>query len=150
MQSGRRTSALNTDEEEIHELMVWMLDKIDKELNPSTSDDKYCMLFDASAALKRHLSMDSHEDSFDNDDTFLPIRIHDSCPCSDGTVRPLDEDRSTDSDTPFYSVSTRKSFFSSLYNIMSFVFLDPIKEISNVFDWAKFRRAIKIKRKFYY
>lgn len=30
---------------------------------------------------------------------------------------------------------------------MSFVFLDPIKEISNVFDWAKFRRAIKIKRK---
>jgi hypothetical protein len=72
---------LNTDEEQIHELMSSLLDKIDKELNPSISTDSCCKIFNASSTIQHHISINSSDndksDSYDND-AFLPIPINDS------------------------------------------------------------------------
>ncbi len=69
-------TSLNTDEEQIHDLMMTILDKIDKELNPSTSTDT-CMIFNASSALQHHVSKNSSDNNHFDDDTFLPIPTND-------------------------------------------------------------------------
>jgi hypothetical protein len=73
-------SILNTDEEQIHELMSSLLDRIDKELNPPILTDTCCKIFDASSAIQRHISknsLDNNTNNFD-DDTYLPIPTNDS------------------------------------------------------------------------
>ena len=74
-QQNQSINCLNTDEEQIHDLMTSLLDKIDKESNPSMSNNT-CILFDASSALQRHISRTSitlppSNNSIDNE-VFLP------------------------------------------------------------------------------
>ncbi|UJR14093.1 hypothetical protein I4U23_001089 [Adineta vaga] len=64
---------LNTDDEQIHELMSSLLDTIDKENNTIPVDTSR-MLFNASASTHRHKSSD-HE-LFDNDDLFYSLDGH--------------------------------------------------------------------------
>ncbi len=73
---------LNTDETEIHNLMSSLLDRIDKELNPSLSSDTCCMLFNAST-IQRHISQNY------DDDGFLPTATDDIF--SDDLFQPLDD-----------------------------------------------------------
>ncbi len=65
LQNNPNNPPLNTDDEQIHDLMIYLLDKIDKELNPTDT----CMLFNASSTLQRH----SSKNSSDKDHRFLPI-----------------------------------------------------------------------------
>ncbi|CAF4748206.1 unnamed protein product, partial [Rotaria magnacalcarata] len=57
--------------------MSWMLDKIDKELKPSTSNDECCIIFDAASTMKRQMSMDCSDSNY-NDDPFLAAPMDDS------------------------------------------------------------------------
>lgn len=72
-QHNQITPTFNTDEEQIHDLMQSLLDKIDKELNPSNSTDTH-VLFDASSSIQRYHSKPStdNNNNYDND-TFLPM-----------------------------------------------------------------------------
>ena len=87
----------NSDEEQIHDVMMSLLDRIEKELNPS-SDTNTCMLFDAPSNLQHLLSRDSPEKSYPDDQTFFSIRLDepqsdDSMQMSNDLFQPLDEYR---------------------------------------------------------
>jgi hypothetical protein len=81
LQHNQNNISLNTDEQQIHDLMIFLLDKIDKELN--TTDT--CMLFNASSNLQRHLS----KNSSDKNQTFLPIPQNENY--FDDSFQPLDD-----------------------------------------------------------
>ncbi|CAF3754411.1 unnamed protein product [Rotaria socialis] len=89
-QYNRKISGLNTDDEEIRDLMSWMLDKIDKELKPSTSNDECCVIFDAASTIKRHMSMDCSDSNY-NDDPFLPAPTDASLENLNDLFQPIDD-----------------------------------------------------------
>jgi hypothetical protein len=102
-QHNQSNTPFNTDEEQIHDLMMLLLDKIDKELNPSTSTDTCCMLFNASSTFHHHMSNNSsdnnnnnYDDDDDDDETFLPTSkdenfFDDSLQLSNALFKPLDD-----------------------------------------------------------
>ncbi len=65
----------NNNEEEIHDLMLSLLDKIDKEIN--LSNDTSCMLFDASSNNRHRISSDNNDDLF---------QVFDDCKHSSGIL----------------------------------------------------------------
>ncbi|CAF3957022.1 unnamed protein product [Rotaria sp. Silwood2] len=86
---------MDTDEEEIHDLMSCLLDKIDKELNPSSISNETCMLFNAASTIKRQMSLNSSDNNY-NDETFLPTStndnfLDDSLQFSNDILQPLDD-----------------------------------------------------------
>ena len=48
--------------------MSSLLDKIDKESNPSLSTDTCCKIFNASSSIQRHISLNSSDNNTDNFD----------------------------------------------------------------------------------
>ncbi|CAM4817426.1 unnamed protein product [Rotaria magnacalcarata] len=133
-QYNRKNSGLNTDDEEIHDLMSWMLDKIDKELKPSTANDECCIIFDAASTMKRQMSMDCSDSNY-NDDPFLAAPMDDSLENLNNLFQPIDDYNHSlgillDDDNSHAN--------TDLYQLPS--------QISYAFDWTRFRRAVKIKQ----
>ncbi|CAF0829258.1 unnamed protein product [Adineta steineri] len=133
---------LNSDEEEIQQLMSSLLDQIDKEFNPSASDDTCCMLFNAATStIQRHLSKDSTENSYNDDDddddddpTYLPTEIIDnSLQYSNDLFQALDDYKHS-----IGILSDDKNVNKNFNRVPS--------QISYGFDWKRFRRAVKIKK----
>jgi hypothetical protein len=88
LQHNQNHIPLNTDEQQIHDLMISLLDKIDKELNPTDT----CILFDASSNSQRHLSKNSSD--IDNKCLAIPQNetyLDDSLQISNDSFRPLDD-----------------------------------------------------------
>jgi len=68
--------------------MISLLDKIDKELNPSTSTDNCCMLFNASSTTQRHISKNSSNTN-NEEEPFLSISTDEQS--YDGSDQQLDD-----------------------------------------------------------
>lgn len=85
---------LNNDEEQVHDVMISLVDKIDKESNPSNSTDIQ-MLFNASSTLQRYhskTSTDNNNNNNDDSNTFLPISSDDNfLENSNDSYQPLDD-----------------------------------------------------------
>jgi hypothetical protein len=99
-QHNQSNRPLNTDEEQIHDLMISLLDKIDKELNPSASTDTCCVLFNASSTMQHHISKNSldnnNNNNYHDDNVFLPtssdeIDFENSLEVSNDLFEPLDD-----------------------------------------------------------
>jgi len=71
-QYNQPNTPLNTDQEQIHDLMISLLDKIDKELNPLTSTDNCRVLFNASSTIQRHSLDNNNNNNYHDDNIFLP------------------------------------------------------------------------------
>lgn len=82
----------NSDEEQIHDLMMSLVDRVDRELNPSSETDT-CMLFDASTNLQHLLSRNSPEKNDFTDEELLSVPFDDSLQMSNDSSQPLDEYR---------------------------------------------------------
>ena len=141
---------MNNDEQDIHDVMTSLLDRIDRELNPSSETDT-CVIFDASANLQRQLSRPSGE-------TFLPITVdefqsNESFQMSSDLSQPLEEYKNSigillDDDQEQYQYSQRipsgKKISNCQFANSSYLNID-LTEISYVFDWGRFKRAVKVK-----
>ncbi|CAF4662254.1 unnamed protein product [Rotaria sp. Silwood1] len=94
-QHSLKHPTINKDEEDIHDLMSCLLDKIDKELNPSSISNETYMLFNAASTIKRQMSLNSPDNNY-NDETFLPTPtednfLDDSLQLSNDLLQPLDD-----------------------------------------------------------
>lgn len=141
---------MNNDEQDIHDVMTSLLDRIDRELNPSSETDT-CMLFDASSNLQRQLSRPSGE-------TLLPITVDEfqsseSFQMSSDLSQPLEEYKHSigillgDDQEPYQNsqrIPSGKKIPIYQFEIASYLNID-LTEVSYVFDWGRFKRAVKIK-----
>ncbi|CAF0771607.1 unnamed protein product [Rotaria sordida] len=132
---------LNIDQVEIHDLMSCLLDKIDKELNPSSISNETYKLFDAASINKRQISLNSTDNNY-NDETFLPIStndnvLDDSLQYSNDLFQPLDDYK--------HSIGILLNDDDDDKNV-NIAFNRIPSQISHVFDWTRFRRAVKIKK----
>ncbi|CAF0893615.1 unnamed protein product [Adineta ricciae] len=123
---------LTSDEEEIRHLMSSLLDKIEKELN---SSDTHFVLFDAtSSKVQRHLSKTSSNHTCETDDeAFASSARTDSF--SDDSFHPFDE----------YKHSLGILLDENEQNVNRTLNRIP-SQVSHVFDWTRFRRAVKVKK----
>ncbi|UJR33075.1 hypothetical protein I4U23_020534 [Adineta vaga] len=130
-----------SDEEEIQYLMTSLLDKIDKELNSSKVTDTQCKLFDTTTSkLQRNrsktLSGQTYDTADDDNDAFRPSVRTGSL--SDDSYQPFDE----------YKHSLGILLNDNEKNVNK-TFNQVPTQISRVFDWTRFRRAVKIKKGFH-
>lgn len=126
-------SMLNTDEKEIQELMSWLLDKVDKELNPPTSNETCCVLFDAASTIHRQKSIIFPNNNY-TDEIYLNEAtdntiFNDDLTMENSLLQPLDEykhslgilldEESNKDDSPYlHRIPSRKLLGSVFYSFI--------------------------------